>query len=209
MGEQSAAIDGVLPADGNRPASAPRPDGVQPTSRYVKWMRKGGLSILDQGLFAGSNFTINILLARWLVPSEFGAFTLAYSVFLFIGAFYLAAFMEPFLIYGSSKYSGCFRRYFSLVVTWHWRAVAGASLLVCAAAAVLTATGHAAQSMALLGLAASLPFLLQMWLMRTVFYSQLRPVNAAIGSAVFFVVQIGGACSLYAVGWLSPASAFV
>ncbi len=36
----------------------------------------------DQSLFAGSNFIVSILLGRWLIPTHYGAFSTAYSVFL-------------------------------------------------------------------------------------------------------------------------------
>ncbi|MGB5153560.1 MAG: hypothetical protein WBN74_07940, partial [Candidatus Sulfotelmatobacter sp.] len=42
------------------------PAGVR--EKLVPWAMKGGLAILDQGVFAGSNFVISILLARWLSP---------------------------------------------------------------------------------------------------------------------------------------------
>ena len=33
---------------------------------WFPWIQKGGLTVLDQGLFSGANFLVNILLARWL-----------------------------------------------------------------------------------------------------------------------------------------------
>ena len=33
---------------------------------WMPWVGKGSLAILDQGLFASSNFLVNVLLARWL-----------------------------------------------------------------------------------------------------------------------------------------------
>ena len=33
--------------------------------KLIPWAMKGGLALLDQGVFAGSNFVISILLARW------------------------------------------------------------------------------------------------------------------------------------------------
>jgi hypothetical protein len=45
--------------------------------------------------------------------------------------------------------------------------------------------------------------------MRTVFYARTQPHCAAAGSAVFFVVQVGGIAALEALGWLGPGSAFM
>ena len=65
-------------------------------SRKVgRWVTKGGLAILDQGLISGSNFLIGILLARWLVPAQYGAFSLAFSVFLFLSYVYQSLLSEP------------------------------------------------------------------------------------------------------------------
>ena len=52
--------------------------------RWLPWLTKGCLAVADQGVFAVSNFLLNILLARWLAPADYGAFALAYSVFLFL-----------------------------------------------------------------------------------------------------------------------------
>ncbi|HEX8297559.1 MAG TPA: hypothetical protein VF594_00250, partial [Rubricoccaceae bacterium] len=34
--------------------------------------RQGAWTVLDQALFSGSNFVVNVLLARWLAPEAFG-----------------------------------------------------------------------------------------------------------------------------------------
>ena len=44
---------------------------------FLSWLKKGSLAVLDQGLFSGANFVVNILLARWLTPEEYGAFAVA------------------------------------------------------------------------------------------------------------------------------------
>jgi len=49
--------------------------------KVLHWTGKGGLAVVDQALFAGSNFLLSILLARWLTPAEYGAFAVADAVF--------------------------------------------------------------------------------------------------------------------------------
>src|ERR1700691_3728197 len=56
------------------------------SGKFARWITKGGLAILDQGLISGSNFLIGILLARWLMPEQYGAFALAFYVFLLLSA---------------------------------------------------------------------------------------------------------------------------
>ena len=38
------------------------------------------MALADQALFAGSNFILNIVLARWLSPNDYGAFGVAFSM---------------------------------------------------------------------------------------------------------------------------------
>ena len=49
---------------------------------------RGAWAVTDQGLYALSNALLNILLARWLAPAEYGAFAVAYSALLLIGVFH-------------------------------------------------------------------------------------------------------------------------
>ena len=67
------------------------------------WLGRGAWAVSDQGLFAVSSALLNILLARWLTPSAYGAFAVAYSVSLFMGAFHTALLTEPMLVFGSGK----------------------------------------------------------------------------------------------------------
>src|SRR6516165_10015716 len=46
----------------------PTVDRTSARGNLVSWTMKGGLAVLDQGLVTGSNFVVNILLARWLPP---------------------------------------------------------------------------------------------------------------------------------------------
>ena len=82
------------------------------SSRKVgRWVTKGGLAILDQGLISGSNFLIGILLARWLVPAQYGAFSLAFSVFLLLSYVYQSLLSEPQAVFSGSAYRQCLRGY--------------------------------------------------------------------------------------------------
>src|SRR5437667_12256097 len=72
---------------------------------------KGGFAFLDQGLFAASNFFVNVLMARWLPPSQYGVFSVAFSLFLVLGTFHTAFLIEPMMVFGSSKYRVSFPDY--------------------------------------------------------------------------------------------------
>src|SRR5260370_35171127 len=53
---------------------------------FALWATKGALAIGDQTFFAGTHFLLNVVLARWLTPVEYGAFALTYSVFVLLSS---------------------------------------------------------------------------------------------------------------------------
>ena len=65
------------------PVPAPITDGGEGTAGRgaARWAGKGLTAVLDEGVFFGCHFMVNVLLARWLPLREYGAFALAYSIF--------------------------------------------------------------------------------------------------------------------------------
>lgn len=49
-----------------------------------KFIRKSGFAIFDQGMFSLSTLIVNVLLVRWLSPSGYGVFAVAYSIFILL-----------------------------------------------------------------------------------------------------------------------------
>ena len=66
----------------------------QTISKYLTPVRLG---ILDQMVVSGGNFTIGLLLARWLGLDDFGAFTLLWMVVLFALSLNMALITKPLL----------------------------------------------------------------------------------------------------------------
>src|SRR5437762_1863039 len=54
-------------------------------ARAGAWAGRLFLAVVDQGLISGANFAVGILLARWMMPAEDGAYALAVSVFVRVG----------------------------------------------------------------------------------------------------------------------------
>ena len=46
------------------------------------YLRKGGTAVLDQVLFSGSNFLLNLFLVKLLTPADYGVFGSLYSLYL-------------------------------------------------------------------------------------------------------------------------------
>jgi O-antigen/teichoic acid export membrane protein len=176
-------------------------------SRIVSWTAKGSLAILDQGLFAGTNFVANILLARWLAPDEYGAFALAFSIFLLAGMFHTALLTEPMMVFGPAKYLARFEHYLGLLFRAHWAVTAVLSLLLLGAALISEWLSGPLAGWALAGAALAAPCILFLWLVRRAFYACLRPAWAAAGGAFYCLLFLPLIVLLRAAGILAAATA--
>jgi O-antigen/teichoic acid export membrane protein len=174
-----------------------------------KWIGRGAWAIADQSLFALANVLLNILLARWLTPNEYGAFAVAYSCFLFIGTFHTALLTEPLLVFGPSKYAKQARGYLALLLRGHWLLTAAGGLCLMAAGGVLYANGFRTMSQALLGLAIATPFSLLMWFVRRAAYVRFQPQLAMIASTGYLVLLLAGLIGLKQLHFVSIFSAML
>lgn len=185
-----------------------RLDRIWPGARGSKHHLSNGFwAVMDQGLFATSNFAMNILLARWLTPEGYGAFGLAFAIFLFIGNLQQAALLEPMLVFGPGRYKSRSAEYLGVLVYGHFALTALGSLTLLLAGLGLALWGSAALSTVMLALAVTGPFILFPWLMRRACYALLKPRLAAWGSAWYMALMLAGAYALYRSEYLSAASA--
>lgn len=175
----------------------------------VAWGAKGSLALSDQALFAGAQFALNVLLARWFAPAEYGAFAVAYSIFLLVSAVHSSLLIEPMLIFGSGRYKETRRSYLAMVLRGHWLVSILASVVLLAAGLLVGRFSSQSVGYALCALSVALPFVLLAWLTRRAFYIESQPGRAAAGGAVFFCALLGFACGLRAANLLTPATAIL
>jgi len=203
MNETSAIENRAIPAP-----AAPVVAGLS-WRQILSWTTKGSLAIADQGLFAGSNFLLNVLLARWLSPADYGAFALAYSVFLLLGAFHTAILTEPMLVFGPGKYRERFPEYLGILVRGHFALMLPGAALLAATAFLLGWLYSPAVERAFLALAIAGPFILLLWLLRRAFYVRLNPGWSAVGGGVYLAILLASILALRSAGRLSPATGFL
>ena len=177
------------------------------SSIIKRWVGRGFWAVMDQWLFATSNFILNILLARWLTPIEYGAFTVAYTIFLLLGTFYTAITIEPMMVFGSGKYKDYFSQYLQVLLQRHWLFSAIVGLLFAVTALVFVVTINSPLTSALFGLAIASPFILFQWLMRRACYVNLQPQFAAYTGALYMALMLLGAYGLYHFAWLGSDTA--
>jgi O-antigen/teichoic acid export membrane protein len=176
---------------------------------WMPWVGKGSLAVLDQGLFAGSNFLLNVLLARWLTPSEYGAFAVAFSVFLLLGVFHTAILTEPMLVFGPGKHRERFPEYLGTLLRGHFAMMLPGAALLAATAFLLGWLYSPAVERTFLALAIAGPFILLLWLLRRAFYVRLNPSWAAVGGGVYFLLLLASTLTLHTAGRLTPATGFL
>jgi O-antigen/teichoic acid export membrane protein len=178
--------------------------------KFLPWIAKGGLALLDYGFYSGSNFLLGILLARWMAPEQYGAYALAFSIFILVTFLYQALLLEPLSVFSGTTYSKNLRGYLKSNVWLHW----GVSAIICT---LLGATALAAKlwwhspasATAFAGITAATPFILIHALGRRSFYLKLSPGPAAFGSSFYCALVVAGSFLLYKFAWLSAFSAFL
>ena len=170
-------------------------------------MRDSVWTVLDQGLFAGSNFAVNVLLARWLVPDAYGAFAVGFMVFLAVVVIHTGLFVEPMLVFGADRFSDRVGEYIRVLLSGHVRfSLLAGGLMGLGALGVLVAGESPALVAALLAFAVGQMVILAMWLLRRACYVVSKPAWAASAGALYLLVVVAGAATLYNVGLLSAST---
>jgi len=171
------------------------------------WLRQGGWALVDQALFAGTNFLTNVLLARWLAAPEFGAFTVGFSVFLLLGTVHTAFLTEPMLVYGARQDAQALRKYFGGLVHLHAGLAALGAVGLVGLGAMQWVLGAHSLGGVLGALALSAPLILLLWLLRRACYVLPRQRDAAVASSVYLVLTILAISFLRLADALSGATA--
>jgi O-antigen/teichoic acid export membrane protein len=179
------------------------------TQENRKWIGRGTWAVADQGFFALANALLNVLLARWLTPAEYGAFAVGYSLFLFIGAFHTALLTEPLLVFGAGKFANQPRGYIATLLRGHWVLTGMGSLVLIIGGVVLRFKGIDLLAQALFGLALATPFSLLMWFSRRAAYLRFQPRLATIASAGYLVLLLAGLFALFSLHIVSVFSALL
>lgn len=172
--------------------------------------RRGGprvlFSVLDQGLMSGANFALNLLLARWLPLAEYGAFSVAFAIFLVLAGFHNALLLEPMSVLGVRYRGPLLPVYARSLLAIHGALTLALSVPVAVGSLVVPAGPLRS---ALLGLALTQPLLLLFWLARRALYLEGRSEWAALQSGLYAATLLGAAAYLRVAQGQSPLSAFL
>jgi O-antigen/teichoic acid export membrane protein len=165
--------------------------------------------VLDQGLISGSNFLVGVLLARWLLPEQFGAYALAFSLFLLVSMLHQALLLEPQKVFGPSVYSGNPHKYLGILL-WFNAAIGLVVFIILGVSAwvALLLGTSVSLSRALAGVAFAAPCILLFWLARGAVYVNETPEMAAKGGFLYSLLVLVGLVLTFRRGMLSPFTGF-
>jgi O-antigen/teichoic acid export membrane protein len=164
----------------------------------------------DQALFAASGFLTNIFLARWFGLEQYGAYALAFSIYLFLASFHTAMLLEPMSVLGPASYRNSLPDYLGNLIGLHFAVTVVPALLVGVGGSVF---GYFSKSVvlpsALWGACVGTPFMLFFWLWRRAAYLDLRPNVALRGAAVNTFLVVSLLFVFHTLGLLNPFTAFI
>jgi O-antigen/teichoic acid export membrane protein len=178
--------------------------------RLRSWGMRGGMAILDQGSYSGSNFILNILLARWLTQQDYGTFSVAFTVVLVLSGFHNAIQLEPMSVIGPADYPGELDEYLYAQIRLNFIITIPIALLFALTGKILLWGGlvdpYSSQVLVAAGLA--LPFIFFLWVVRRTFYVRQQPTGALFSSAVYAILLMGGLFVAHRLGMDSSMTGF-
>ncbi len=178
------------------------------SSGWSKWLAKGMFAVLDQGLISGSNFLLGILLARWLGADQYGAYALAFAMFILVSLVYQSLVLEPMTVFGPSVYHGEPRKYLGILVRLQTALGCVVFVVGAIAAAYFYARGSAQLAPALVGATIAGPCVLLLLFARRACYVELSPSRSLSGAVLYMPLLLGSIWILRMLKLLSPFTAF-
>jgi len=144
-----------------------------------------------------------------MTAAEYGAFALAFSVFLLLASVNDSLINEPMMVFGPSSYQSFKREYLgSLLRIQGLIGIAFAILLALAALIADHVGSSRIFASTLAGLSVSTPCVLILYVARYANYLEQRPGRAATGALLYCMLTLGATFIVYKRGSLSPRIAF-
>lgn len=182
------------------------PGSPSPIAKARAMMPLNPWGFVDQMSISAANFTTTVLLARGLQPASFGAFTLLFSLLLFVVSVQAALITQPHNVIGATRASGEIGSYTTLVAVMQLLFGGAVALVFLAAASIAFVVGW---SFALLMLA-FVPLVVA-WLaqefVRRVFYTNGEVTHAIRNDLFCYGSQVAGVLILARSGTLTDLTA--
>jgi O-antigen/teichoic acid export membrane protein len=168
--------------------------------------RRAVITMVDQGFASASNFAVGIVVARVAGKAGFGAYAVAYSVWLVMGNIQDAIITDPMAIENDARQPDAADRLRIGIAAELAMGVVAAAIIAVLGIGFLVAGSHMI-GIALLTVAPCIPFLLVQDYWRWVGFMQARPDRSLINDTVFNFVQAASLAVLVIAGMRSVSMA--
>ncbi len=165
------------------------------------WGLTAGYAVADQGLQSGANFLLNILLARWLQPDEYGLFGIAYAVLLALLGIHNALIVEPMAVIGSRYYQDQLKLYVATTLKLNW--IFSICVFIAVNFGLFFYLVDNESSATIIVFAISVPCVFLLWFMRRVCYLFADAKLALKGSVAYSIALCCGLWAVYYIDLLS------
>jgi O-antigen/teichoic acid export membrane protein len=186
-------------------------DPALPDDHSQMWSRRivarASWTVLDQGLLALANFAGNVILARWLMPVEYGGYMASSALFWLILTAYNGLMSDPMMVFGSGRFRDRLPSYFSILIVFHWCASAIISAGLAATGLLFILGGATALGWSFVGYALAAPAVLLLLLVRRAVYLWSYPRLAAVAAGVYMIGMVSIMYFLYGTAMLSSFTA--
>lgn len=176
----------------------------------MQWAIKGGVSVLDQGVFSGANFVLSILLARWLSVKDYGIYAFAST---FVSLFYQvmnALIIEPMSVYGTSDHADNIDQYLSSQRRLYFLLSFAFGFLIISGAIIYQLSGGYFEiSVTLILLGLLIAFIQLPWLIRKTFYVISKPRFSLSYSIVYCFLLLSAIFICNHQHWLSIYTSYI
>jgi len=172
----------------------------------MKLKKQGLLAVLDQGLFSSANYIVVMLSAKWMSEMNYGAFSIAFALSIFIFVLYNALIIEPLLVFSAGRYSLQRYKYFAITNCFHLIFCLIAIALLAIIFFVCKLLELVEISDVMLSMIFSQPFILFSIMARRLCMVLFKIQLAVVGSAIYFFILCMGAYFLNENNFLTGKS---
>lgn len=195
----------------HQPILAPTP---APASRPLRASRVVAsqtlLALTDQAVVSGTRFVTTLVIGRLCGPTELGAYTLAFGWLVLIAALQESLITLPYTVFGNrlsprrrATAAG------SAIVHYVMLSLACTAGFALAAASLAFAANMSGLWSVAAALAVTMPMILLLELARKMAFAHLNLGRALIVDVFAATFWLAGLALLYALGWLSAATAYL
>jgi hypothetical protein len=178
-------------------------------NKLLSWFKKGSFAVIDQAIFAGSNFLVNVLLARSLSQADYGIFAQGFSIYLLVGLLYNSFLIEPLTVFGSGSYSQVVSKYLKPVEKMHWLLSGLLLIIYLVVTLILALRGESLWALTLLGQCIAGPFVYYSFLMRRYCYVISEPQYISRAAILYCLTMIASVSLFSWIEKLNPLTAFL